>query len=201
MTHLTMEELTALRDAGAEPGSAAAREHLDACAICQAELDRLHQRVARLRALPALRPSRDRWPAVHAEASRVRRSHRTRWISVGSVALAASVALFVVADDLFHPAPVSAEQQIHQAMRESSALEGELHRLHPDARPSDLTTAQVAGELEARIAQLDQQLQVLQLEPARPINESRTLELWRQRTGLLDALVDVHLTHASNVGL
>lgn len=201
MTHLTMDELTSLREAGVEPGTAEARAHLATCERCRGELDRLHQRVARLRALPALRPSRDRWPVVQAQVTHARHARRMRWLGAGSLALAASVALFVVADDLFHPAPVSAEQQIHQAMRESSALEGELHRLHPDERPSDLTTAQVAGELEARIATLDQQLQQLQLQPRAPASDARTLQLWRKRAGLLDALVDVHLTHASNVGL
>jgi hypothetical protein len=31
--------------------------------------------------------------------------------------------------------------------------------------------------------------------------ETRQLQLWRERVGLLDALVDVHVTRASNVGL
>jgi hypothetical protein len=120
---------------------------------------------------------------------------------MGTLALAASVALVVVAGDLARPGAVAAEQQIQQAMTQSSALEQELHRLHPEQRASDLTTAQVASELEARIADLDRQIQQMQLEPDAPTNDVRTLDLWRQRVGLLDALVDVHLTHASNVGL
>jgi len=31
--------------------------------------------------------------------------------------------------------------------------------------------------------------------------QSQELNLWRERVGLLDALVDVHITRASNVGL
>ena len=58
MSHLSMETLVALREPGTEPGEAAAREHLEGCPLCRAEFDRLHQRVARLKALPALRPSR-----------------------------------------------------------------------------------------------------------------------------------------------
>ncbi|MFI5234208.1 MAG: hypothetical protein ACHQXA_00725 [Gemmatimonadales bacterium] len=201
MTHLTMDQLLALRESGVEPGEMAVREHLAACDACRAELARLDQRVARLRALPALRPSRDQWPAVQAQLELARRAHRTRWIGLGTLALAASVALVLVAGDLARPHPVIAEQQIRQAMSASSALEGELHRIRPDERASDLTTVQLAGELEARIARLDQQLQLIQLEPDRPVNDARTLDLWRQRVGLLDALVDVHLTRASNVGL
>jgi len=66
MTHLSMEALLSLREAGLEPGDASAQEHLEACPTCRAELDRLHQRVARIKALPALRPSRDRWSLVTA---------------------------------------------------------------------------------------------------------------------------------------
>ena len=31
--------------------------------------------------------------------------------------------------------------------------------------------------------------------------DDQLLKLWRERVGLLDALVDVHVTSASNVGL
>jgi hypothetical protein len=31
--------------------------------------------------------------------------------------------------------------------------------------------------------------------------DNQLLKLWRERVGLLDALVDVHVTRASNVGL
>ena len=56
MNHLSMDALLALREPGTEPGTATAREHLNHCPHCQLELDRLHQRVARLKALPSLRP-------------------------------------------------------------------------------------------------------------------------------------------------
>ena len=69
MTHLTMELLLASRERPSEPGSAAAREHLQECGRCQTELERLHQRVARLRALPTLRAPRDQWPAVAARVA------------------------------------------------------------------------------------------------------------------------------------
>ena len=75
MTHLSMEALLRLREAGLEPGDAAAREHVESCPGCRLELDRLHQRVARLKALPALRPTRDRWPET---AARFRAERRQR---------------------------------------------------------------------------------------------------------------------------
>ena len=58
----------------------------------------------------------------------------------------------------------------------------------------------VVAELEDRISALDQELQVIQLGPA-PSADRELLQLWRHRVGLMDALVNVHLTRASNVGL
>src|SRR2546425_9771643 len=63
MMHCTMEDLGALR---AGEASVWARRHITTCAACRAELEALYQRVAQLKALPALHPPRDRWPAVQA---------------------------------------------------------------------------------------------------------------------------------------
>ena len=83
-------------------------------------------------------------------------------------------------------------------------LETTLDRYNPDARVIDGRTARVSQELEDRIAALDQQLQQAELRAARQaeeVQQQQMLELWRERVGLLNALVDVHLTRASNVGL
>jgi hypothetical protein len=54
--------------------------------------------------------------------------------------------------------------------------------------------------LEDRIAAVDRELQATDLvDPGH--REAQELNLWRERVGLLDALVDVHLTRASHVGL
>ena len=95
MTHLTMDALLSLREAGQEPGDAAAREHLEGCEHCRAELERLHQRVARLKALPALRSGRDRWPEVRARVMAQRRHRRNRMAGLVGLAAAASIALAV----------------------------------------------------------------------------------------------------------
>jgi len=56
MNHLSMDQLIALRDDDrSEPGNAEALGHFADCQHCQGELDRLHQRTARLRALPPRR--------------------------------------------------------------------------------------------------------------------------------------------------
>ena len=95
MTHLSIETLVGLREPGLEPGAAAARQHLESCALCRGEMERLHQRVARIKALPALRPSRDRWPAVRDRVRAERRRHRTRFAGLAGLAAAASVAVAV----------------------------------------------------------------------------------------------------------
>ena len=203
MSHLSMEQLVALRAPGAEPGDQALRAHLDGCRLCQEELDRLHQRVARLRALPALRPARDRWPAIQAQLAADRRAWRlarARQVGIAGLAAAAGLALMVSVGGVQGPEAAAAATEISQAMERSRALEEAIDYYNPDARVLDGRTARVAQELEDQIAALDQELELLDVAPDVG-RETRQLELWRERVGLLDALVDVHVTRASNVGL
>jgi hypothetical protein len=199
MTHLTMEALLSLREAGLEPGDAAARRHLESCAGCRAELERLHQRVARLKALPALHPSRDRWPQVAARVRAARRQRRLRAGGLLGLAAAASVTLGVFVSGTGDRAPMS-EREIHQAISRSQALESALSQYHPEDRVLDGRTAGIAEALEDRIARVDRQLEMAEL-LGRQSRDEQLLKLWRERVGLLDALVDVHVTRASNVGL
>ena len=199
MTHLSMETLLNLREPGTEPGTAAAREHLNECAQCRAELDRLHQRVARLKSLPSLRPGRDRWPETAARVRADRRRRRGRMVGFASLAAAASVALVVSVGHLSHPAGANPDQ-LNQAMQRSQALESALSQYNPEGRVLDGRTAGIAQELEDRIARVDRELEVADLSPEQARDE-QLLNLWRERVGLLDALVDVHVTRASNAGL
>src|SRR5262245_59144331 len=200
MTHLSMDALVSLREAGQEPGDAAAREHLESCEHCRAELERLHQRVARLKALPALRSGRDRWPAVRARVMAERRHRRTRMAGLVGLAAAASIALAVAIGPTPGPVGGSNADEIQQAMDRSQALESALHRYDPESRVLDGRTARIAQELEDRIAQVDRELEVADL-MEQQAREPQVLRLWRGRVGLLDALMDVHVTRASNAGL
>lgn len=199
MTHLSMDSLVSLREPGTEPGQAAAREHLNQCAHCQAELQRLHQRVARLKALPTLRPGRDRWPETKARFRADRRRRRTRVVGLTGLATAASVALAITVGDLSRPADATAEQ-LNQAMERSQVLESAISEYNPGGRVLDGRTARIAGELEDRIARVDRELEVTEL-LRQQATDRDLLKLWRERVGLLDALVDVHVTRASNAGL
>ncbi len=209
MSHLSMDALLSLREPGAEPGTAAAREHVSQCAQCQAELDRLHQRVARLKALPPLRPARDRWPQTVARYRVERNRRRVRVGGLVGLAAAASIAIVATTDPLSRgsslepsdsvaAAPASGE--ISRAMERSQALENALGAFNPDARILDGRTAGIAQELEDRIARLDRELEATELLDQQA-SDSGLLKLWRERVGLLDALVDVHVTRASNAGL
>jgi chorismate mutase len=172
---------------------------MNECPQCQAELDRLHQRVARLKALPSLRPGRDRWPETVASVRADRRRRRSRVVGVTGLAAAASLALVVSVRHLSHP-PVANPEQLNQVMERSQALESALGAYNPEGRVLDGRTAGIAQELEDRIARVDRELEVADLSPQQARDE-QLLKLWRERVGLLDALVDVHVTRASNAGL
>src|SRR2546423_14336030 len=76
MMHCTMDDLLALK---AGEASGWARKHVETCAACRAELEALYQRVAQLKALPALRAPRDRWPAVRDAVLSERGRRRRVW--------------------------------------------------------------------------------------------------------------------------
>ena len=200
--HCTMDQLLALQgtEAVTEPGHADARAHLAECATCQQEAARLDQRIARLKARPVLIPGRDRYAELEAKMVRERRFRRVRWAGVGGLATAAAI-LGMVVGNMANPSSAEGSQQLEQVMKESRVLEGELARLDPDSRAMDLVTAQVAGQLQTRIAAVDEQLQSAELPSSQRLTDDQLIDLWRERVGLMDALVDVHLTSASQVGL
>ena len=115
------------------------------------------------------------------------------------LAAAASIALAVAIGGTSGPAP-GGEQEIRLQMARSQALESALNEYHPENRVLDGRTAGIAQELEDRIARVDRELEMTEL-LERQSREQELLRLWRERVGLLDALVDVHVTRASNVGL
>jgi len=198
MTHPTPDQLLALREPGLEPGVAEVRAHVEHCPTCQLEASRQDQRVARLRALPTLRPARDHWPAIQARVRAERRHRRLRWAGAALLAAAAGIAI-VVAVRGTRAGTDRSDLAIQDAMSRSHQLEQLIESYAPERRVTDGVTARVAGGLEDRIAVIDRQLEMAQMLQTREREEALT-HLWRQRVGLLDALVDVHLTRASEVG-
>ena len=202
MTHLTVEQLLAVREPGLEPGVQGWRDHVAGCDGCRAALDRLDQRIARLRALPVLKPSRSRLVEVQALTGRWRLRRRLLVLSLGGLALAATVALAVMLAPTLRRSPPTAQlaeqRELEDVIARSQQLEDVIQGFDPDRRVTDGRTALVAASLEDRVARIDQQLQLMNLTND-PTRSDAALRLWRQRVGLLDALVDVHTTGASFV--
>ena len=195
MMHCTMDDLIALRDG---EGSAQAQRHLEECEDCRGEFDLIHQRVAALRALPALRPPRDRWGGVRDVIQRDRR-RRLRYVRWGTFAAAAAVILVagVQVMGTGSRSTVSAAD-VQALIQQSQQLEGALRAYDPTSRVLNGRAASAVAELEDRIAVIDLGLAEAQ---GRSASRDELLDLWRQRIQLMDELVRVHVTRAAYVGL
>ena len=201
MTHLTIEQLLALREPGLEPGVQALREHLDSCELCSAELDRLDQRVARLRALPVLKPARSRLAEIQAQTHRLRFRRRLKLVGGSTLAVAATIAAAVVlvpAAQRSASTQLAEQRELDSIIARSRSLESFIQNLDPDRQVTDGRAAMAAASLEDRVARIDQQLQMINIQGDQASAEE-ALRLWRTRIGLLNALVDVHTTGASYV--
>jgi len=192
MMHCTMEDLGALQ---AGEASVWARRHITTCATCQAELEGLYQRIAQLKALPALRPPRDRWPAVKS-ALRAQRSRRRRtWGTwTGSLALAATIAAIL----LIQPAGQGQlNAELSHVKQQSATLEDSLQQYDIDGRVLSGHAAAVVADLEDRISVLDGTLS----QREQSAQDAELVKLWQERVGLMRELVNAHATRARYVGL
>ena len=193
MRHATLDELLALRDG---EGSAWTREHVADCQACAAELARLEQVRSQLRALPSFAPPRDVWPVVQRAA---RADRRRRRVSMWTGALAAAAVAVLAFTVLHHAAaPAPEDVALQKAMAESAAMERMFESLHPDRRALSGQAAGVVADLEDQLAQVDAALNDTVAWRSNPVGVAG---LWKQRAGLLSALVDVHETRASVAGL
>jgi hypothetical protein len=190
--HCTMDDLVAVLDG---EGSVWARRHVTECRECRAELDALYQRVAQLKALPALRPPRDRWHMVRDAIVAERTRRRRRWTRVG-LALAAALAGLMVVRPLLQP-PAYADE-LAQAKQRSAQLEDTLQLYDPEGRVMSGREAELTARLEDQIALLDGQLAQL---TERATEDAQVVDLWRQRVDLMQQLVQVRVTRANYVGL
>jgi len=193
MMHCTIDELLALR---ANEGSVWARQHLEACPLCRGELEAVYQRVAQLKALPSLRPARDRWPMIRAQVLAGQRSRRRRWVASG-LAAAAVAAGVVVVQPLRTSHAYAAE--LAQVKQRSASLEAALQRYDPASRVESGRAAALAAALEDRIAVVDDELGRLNGGAAR--DDRVLVRLWQNRVDLMQQLVGVHVTRAAYVGL
>jgi hypothetical protein len=192
MMHCTMDDLVAVRDG---EGSVWARRHVEECGTCRGEMDALYQRVAQLKALPALRPPRDRWAAVRDTIVAERTRRRRRWMRAG-MALAAAIAGVMIVRPMTQ-GPVLADE-LAQAKQHSAQLEDSLQLYDIDGRVMSGTQAELTARLEDQIAALDGQLAQANEQAAR---DAQLVDLWRQRVDLMQQLVQVRVTRATYLGL
>jgi len=193
MMHCTMEDLGALR---AGEGSVWARQHITTCDVCQKELELLYQRIAQLKALPALRPSRDRWPAVQAVIRAERSRKRRTWSWTGSLAAAAVLAGIL----LMQPnGQNTLYAELNRAKQQSATLEDSLKQFDVEGSVLSGHAAAVFAELEDRISLLDGTL-AQRVEGAHD-GDAELVRLWQERVGLMRELVQARATRARYVGL
>ena len=192
MMHCTMDDLVAVRDG---EGSVWARRHVEECATCRGEMDALYQRVAQLKALPALRPPRDRWTAVRDTIVAERTRRRRRWTRAGLALAAALAGVMVVGPMIGRPGYA---EKLADAKRQSAQLEDSLQLYDLDGRVMSGTQAELTARLEDQIAALDGRLAQVNEQAAR---EAQLVDLWRQRVDLMQQLVQVRVTRATYLGL
>jgi anti-sigma factor RsiW len=195
LRHCTIAELLDLRDG---EGSAAARTHVDECDACRAELDRMYQRVAALKALPSFTPPRDRWPVVREALARSRR--RRRWQRVGGAALAtaAALALMIGIPGVQGSGPdLAIAQEVDELRQESHQLEQVLYEVERERRVVTGRVLAVIVELEDRIAVIDAGITTVQTGGHVTV-ELR--DLWEDRVILVNQLVATHVQQTAYVG-
>jgi len=192
--HCTMDDLGALR---AGEASVWARRHIATCETCQAEQEKLYQRAAQLKALPALRPPRDRWPAVQVvlRADRARR-RRTWGAWSGSLALAASIAAILLVQP---SSPGELHAELSKAKRQSATLEDSLKQFDVEGSVLSGHAAAVFADLEDRISVLDGTLG--QRVEGSHERDAELVRLWQERCDLMRELVKARATRARYVGL
>lgn len=195
LRHCTIAELLDLRDG---EGSAVARTHVDECDACRAELDRMYQRVAALKALPSFTPPRDRWPVVRDALAQSRR--RRGWQRAGGAALAAAaaLALMIGIPGVRGSGPdVAIAQEVDELKQESHQLEQVLHEVERERRVVTGLVLVVMVELEDRIAVIDAGIATVQT------GDHVTIELrdlWEERVILVNQLVVTHVQQTAYVG-
>jgi hypothetical protein len=195
LRHCSIEELLEVRNG---EGSVGAKIHVDECEECRDELDRLHQRVASLKALPSLNAPRDRWPVVREQI--VASRQRTWWTRMGWAA-AAMIALALGANGLVPWPGADSEQkpevELQTLVAQSAQLDSMLKSIEKKSRVVNGLTAVTIADLEDRIIFLDSRLS-----SARriAISEAQLRALLEQRVLLMDALVNTHTKRTVNVG-
>lgn len=205
--HLGIEELLALRDG---EGTYRATTHIESCAECRRELDRLYQVRAALRALRPLKPPRNLWPRVAAVVSRRRVRARTGLATAGLAAAAVLAGALVLRAPLVDEAPrLAAPVEFRDVWRAESRsadlgpmivradeLETILRDYAPTYQVFDAPTALVVSVLEDRIQLIDAALTESRAEG---VDRELLRGLWTERVSALETLVGLQVVERDQV--
>jgi len=194
LRHCSIQELLEVRNG---EGTVGAKIHVDECEECRNELDRLHQRVAALRAMPNLNAPRDRWPLVRQRIVEARQ--RLWWRRMGWAA-AAAIALTLGANGLVPwpgAEPETDEVELQTLVEQSAQLDSMLKTVEKRTRVVNGLTAVTIADLEDCIIFLDSRLFSARRVA---ITEAQLRQLLEVRVLLMDALVNTHTKRTVNVG-
>ena len=210
--HAHLHELLSLRDG--EPVGQQAAAHVEGCALCAQRLAHLQAIRQRLRTLPDVVASgRDGWAEVErrivertqAPGRRVRIGLLAAAASVGSLAVLAGLRLQDGARQDPEPfanlgAEVAADPQIKIAelQRQSLQLETILAALPERPAVERAATALPIETLEAQVQWVDHRL--LEFEAAETVDPEAE-QLWRDRIGIMNSLVQLRYVEAQRLAL
>ena len=196
LRHCSIQELLDVRSG---QGSMGARTHVDECQECRDELDRLHQRVAALKALPTLNAPRDRWPLVR---ERIVAERRRGWWLRGAWAAAAAVALMLGANGMLNipAAAPEPEREIRGLVERSTQLDSLLVVVSEQTRVINALTALAIVDLEDRLSTVDGRIVETRSTTISNRQREQLKLLLQERVALMNALVNAHAQRASYVG-
>jgi hypothetical protein len=159
----------------------------------------LNEWSTRLAALPGFAPPAAGWQGVLAARRRREGAMAARWpLALAAALLAVAVGLGwwlqAAQRDVAWVAGAKAVLPVSDAVRaENERLEWLLASL-PEPRTMRGSTAFTVAEIEDRLAFVDDRLSRVTLEPNAP---ERAEQLWRERVGLMNSLVQVRYTDAA----
>lgn len=204
--HARIDHLLSIRDG--EPVDAGMAEHVEQCATCSAELQRLSSMRTQLQALPQVDAPAMAWEQIRQQAARLHAPRLSRRVGVVAAAMLVMLSIAVVvairkSDESSEriaaapavAAPSQSEEGAHveALMAQSQHLDYLLQKLPERPRIERVSTAATIDTIEQRIQWLDFQL-TYAADSGLSDDESR--QLWRERVELMDSLVKVRYAEA-----
>lgn len=215
--HASFEQLLTLRQGTADSRAAG---HVESCAHCRAELERLQGTTRALRSLRPRGTMPDRWDAIRRElalpefgsvpAQRVSRPRPGWLLPAASAAVVMLAVLFAInrqsvpdvdSTDVSQVVPSATDAggptpEHRELVSESQRLEGLLQALPAESRITRAGTALTVADLQDRLQWVDYRLAV---GSDGQLDTQQRQRLWRERVDLLNSLVAVRYAEVRTV--